>query len=58
MLVNEFSRFFERNVMQYQGYERLPVGFIGSIAYVFEKELREAASRYNINVAVIKKTPF
>lgn len=58
LLVNEFCRFFERNVLQYQGYEDLPVGFIGSIAYVFERELREAAARYNVNVTKIMKTPF
>jgi len=58
LLVGEFCRFFERNVMRYEGYCELPVGFIGSIAFVFEDELREAAARYNINVAVIKRTPF
>jgi len=58
LLVGEFCRFFERNVMRYEGYRELPVGFIGSIAFVFEDELREAARRYGVNVAVIKKTPF
>lgn len=58
LLVNEFCRFFERNVLQYQGYENLSVGFIGSIAYVFERELREAANNYKVNVAKIMKTPF
>lgn len=58
MLVREFCRFFERNVLQYHGHENLPVGFVGSIAFVFEKELREAAARYNVNVAKIVKTPF
>jgi len=58
MLVREFERFFERNVMRYEGYDSLPIGFIGSIAYVFEDELREAAARYDINVAKIMKTPF
>ena len=58
LLVGEFRRFFERNVMRYEGYGSLPVGFIGSIAYVFEDELREAALQYGINVAKIMKTPF
>lgn len=58
LLVNEFCRFFERNVLQYSGYETLPVGFIGSIAYIFETEMREAAAKYNVKVTKIMRTPF
>lgn len=58
MLLDEFERFFTRNVMQYPDAKSLPVGFVGSVAYHFEAELCEAACRLGMNVTRIMKTPF
>lgn len=58
MLVEEFERFFRRNVLQYPDSDVLPIGFVGSIAYHFENELREEACRLGVNVTRILKTPF
>lgn len=57
LLVNEFRRFFRRNVANYRRPD-LPVGFVGSIAYHFEEELREAASLEGFRVSHVLKTPF
>ena len=31
--------------------------FIGSIAWAYEKEIREAASQFNINIGTINRSP-
>lgn len=56
LLVDEFSRFFRRNVAAYARPD-LPVSFVGSVAYYFEAELREAALACGFEVGVIKKQP-
>ncbi|MBO4804816.1 MAG: ATPase [Paludibacteraceae bacterium] len=51
-----FSDFFERNILQYHA-EKEPIGFVGSIAYYFEKELREVAEKYGFSISLILKQP-
>lgn len=58
LLREEFGRFFERNVKQYDGWRELPVGFVGSIAFCFERELREVGEQMGIHVGKIMRTPF
>lgn len=51
-----FSDFFERNILQYPvGNEKL--GFVGSIAHYFEKELTEVAESYGFSISIILKQP-
>lgn len=58
LLREEFARFFERNVMQYEGWRELTVAFVGSIAFCFEKELRETGEAMGVHVGKIMRTPF
>ena len=51
-----FSEFFKRNVALYQRPD-LPVHFVGSIAWQYEKELREAAQQCGFHVGNIMKEP-
>lgn len=53
----EFTTFFKRNVAMYPGAHQLKVGFIGGIAFNFEKILREAASEIGYSVADVKQSP-
>lgn len=55
LLTDCFAEFFRRNVLQYA--QQLPVSFVGSIACIFEQELREAASRCGLQVDKIIKQP-
>lgn len=55
LLIEEFTRFFRRNVLAYD--TTLPIHFIGSIAYHFNKEVTEAAHALNLHVGRILKTP-
>ena len=55
LLVEEFTRFFKRNVMRYD--TTLPVHFVGSIAYYFCEELTEAAQSLNLTIGKILRAP-
>lgn len=57
IVFKEFTAFLKRNVAMYPGAHRLPLAFTGSIAYYFEKILREAADRQGYKVGKISRTP-
>ncbi len=56
MLQEEFGRFLRRNVMQYD-YERYAAHFVGSVASVFEEELRLAAEDCGVRVGTVLQAP-
>lgn len=56
LLLEEFSRFFVRNVAAY-GRPDLPVHFVGSIAFHFRKEVETAGQTAGFTVGTIKKAP-
>jgi N-acetylglucosamine kinase-like BadF-type ATPase len=49
--------FFESHVMCYKNYKRVPVHFIGSIAYNFEEILRAEGAKLEIQVGTIIQKP-
>ena len=57
MIVNSFTLFFNRNIKQFDSWKDMEVGFVGSIAYYFEKELKEAAQKCEITVSEIYQNP-
>lgn len=57
MIVNSFTLFFNRNIKQFDSWKNMEVGFVGSIAYYFEKELKEAAQKCEITVSEIYQNP-
>ncbi|MBQ8889591.1 MAG: ATPase [Bacteroidaceae bacterium] len=56
LLVNCFVNFFQRNVMQYNC-QHAEVHFTGSIAWYFQKEVKEAAEKLNIQTGKFIKSP-
>ena len=57
-LVKEnFRRFLIRNVQQYQGWEHLPIGFVGSIAYYFQQPLKEALEAEHMTIGKTIQAP-
>lgn len=56
LLVTCFTEFFQRNVMQYD-YTNLPVHFVGSIAWYFQDEIKEAATNLGIQTGLFIKHP-
>ena len=55
LLVEEFTRFFRRNVLTYN--TTLPIHFIGSIAYNFKEELTEVAESLGLKVGQVLSAP-
>jgi N-acetylglucosamine kinase-like BadF-type ATPase len=51
------SEFFDLCVTHYKGYERLPVHFVGSIAFYFENILRTVAGEKGIHIGKVIKKP-
>lgn len=57
MVEQAFGDFVERNIMRYDGIRELPVSFTGSVAYYFEKPLRDVLKKYGLTVGKIDRSP-
>lgn len=57
LVKDSFRAFIRRNVMQYDGYDRLPIGFVGSIAAVYRPQLEAVAAEEGITLGRIIKAP-
>lgn len=57
LVLNEFTRFLQRNVMQYSDIQHLPVSFIGSIAVNFREILSESMALMNLEAGAILTSP-
>lgn len=57
MVVDSFKSFLKRNVMQYEGYDKYSIHFIGSIAYFHRKELELAGKDLNIEIGKVERSP-
>ena len=63
MVKSEFRLFFEHNVIPYKSslpsdqFECLKIGFTGSIAFYYEKLLKETAADFNLKIYEIIKSP-
>lgn len=53
----QFTLFFTRNVMQYEGCRELPVSFVGSVAYYLKDNLMRVASGLGLTVGNIIQSP-
>lgn len=56
LIDREFTRFFERNVCQYDSYDKLPVAFVGSVATIYSELLLDVAQRYGVHVQKIVRS--
>lgn len=56
LVVENFREFLRHNVKPY-GRPELPIGFVGSMAYHYESELREAAQLEGFVVGTVVKSP-
>ncbi|MBB6612934.1 hypothetical protein H7F15_17975 [Pontibacter sp. Tf4] len=57
MIYENFELFFERHVLKYKDHTKLPVNFVGSIAYYFADILKSAARKYGLHVGTIIQSP-
>lgn len=56
MVISCFCEFFSKNIKPYNHLD-LPVGFVGSVAWYFSDELREAAEMTGFSVGAILQSP-
>ncbi len=56
LVVRNFTDFLSNNIAPYQRPD-LPVSFVGSIAYYYQDQVREAAERMQLKVGTILKMP-
>ncbi len=52
-----FREFFQRNVMQYEAAQQLPVHFTGSIAFYFSEIIKKTACEFGLTVGNISQEP-
>jgi glucosamine kinase len=57
LVASSFISFFEAQISKYSDYQRIPVSFVGSIAFIYRDILREAAKEYGIKVGTISQSP-
>jgi N-acetylglucosamine kinase-like BadF-type ATPase len=57
ILYRSFSEFIDRHVRKYHGHMRLPVHFIGSIAFVFQEMLKIVLMERAMNHGIFIKQP-
>ena len=57
LVLDAFTAFIQRNVMQYDDYTTLPVHFCGSIAFYYRALLAEAVERQGLTLGHIVQSP-
>jgi len=57
LVANSFESFLKKNVLKYQQLNHCSVGFVGSIATVFEEILIEVLTKHSIQCGKISKAP-
>lgn len=54
---NSFREFWNRHILTYENYQKLPINFVGSIAHHFKKQLEEVAKEFGSRVGIVIKAP-
>ncbi len=57
LVLNAFDEFFKRHISSYQHFTQYPICVIGSIGFVFEKQLQETARIYGTTIHRIIQKP-
>lgn len=57
LVKNSFREFFNRHILTYDNYQKLPINFVGSIAHHFKNQLEEVAKEFGTRTGIIIKAP-
>lgn len=57
IILNSLEDFVETTLCRYDDFRKIPIHFIGSIGYIFRKELLKVCRRYKIKVGKIVERP-
>ncbi len=57
LLFNCFDEFFSTHILKFEKHRQVPVNFVGSIAYLFQNEIKLIAKKYAVSIETIIKQP-
>ena len=57
LVSNSFREFFVNQIKQYKGYKKVPVSFVGSVAFFFEPLLRQIAAEFDVKIDKVLRSP-
>lgn len=57
LVIDSFKEFIQRNLLQYDNIEQLPINFTGSIAYHFQEQLVQALASHDLQPTTINQAP-
>jgi len=57
LIKSNFRDYVTRQVCKYEGVERLPIHFVGSVAHYFMEELREVLAEQNLTLGQVIRNP-
>ncbi|GAB3823015.1 hypothetical protein [Pontibacter rugosus] len=57
MIYQNFDEFFERHVCKYKDFDKVPVNFVGSVAFHFSETLQQVAKKYGAHIGTIITSP-
>jgi len=57
IVLASFREFFSTHIVKYGKHKTIPVNFVGSIAFIYEKQLRMVAKEFKVNIGTIIKQP-
>ena len=57
LIRQSFQDFFNAHVKKYEDYRALPIGFIGSIAFIYREILSEVALKEGVTISKIRSSP-
>jgi N-acetylglucosamine kinase-like BadF-type ATPase len=52
-----FDEFIKSHVLTFSNYTEIPCNFVGSVAYIFQEELKQVADKYKVRIDTIIKQP-
>jgi len=52
-----FDEFIKSHVLTFSNYTEIPCNFVGSVAYIFQEELKQVANKYKVRIDTIIKQP-
>ncbi|MAW66266.1 MAG: hypothetical protein CMD18_08735 [Flavobacteriales bacterium] len=57
LVKNSFREFFNRHIRTYENFQKLPINFVGSIAFHFKSQLEEVAKEFGSRLGIIIQAP-
>lgn len=57
LVSNSFREFFTNQIEHYSKYKKVPISFVGSVAFFFEALLRQIAAEFEVKIDQILRSP-